>query len=301
MPAPAPAHTPPLSPLQIIREQMPQFLDEPHAREFRDVAGALIPQSPSELALEAVFAPVSKPFRLAALGASIAAASPDAEGSVFPRMAGGLMEYIAKNYPDATRAVRRALGQSYKSGNEWAVAHHPDAERVWSSGHPDLVEIPPHVQRTLLRPMMSPDDAFLMHTHPWGDVSPSMADVQLDVGRPGMTEIIGSADKGNPYVAFRRRRPFSGNDFDDYTAQASHHFKSPEVEDILMSRGLIDPDYTDIEGMADEVARMTYMRNLGLQDKLDMYYNDLRRIETEPGRSVPMADILETYWGQFHR
>ena len=57
---------------QIIREQMPQFLDEPHAREFMDVAGALIPTTPQDVALEAVFAPVSKPIRLAALGASIA-------------------------------------------------------------------------------------------------------------------------------------------------------------------------------------------------------------------------------------
>ena len=42
---------------QIIREQMPQFLDEPHAHEFKEVAGAFIPTTPQDVALSALFGP----------------------------------------------------------------------------------------------------------------------------------------------------------------------------------------------------------------------------------------------------
>lgn len=58
---------------QIIREQMPQFLDEPHAREFRDVAGALIPTTPQDVALSALFGP-GRAIRSA--GAAFLAAQP---------------------------------------------------------------------------------------------------------------------------------------------------------------------------------------------------------------------------------
>lgn len=97
MPAPAPAHTPPLSPLRIIREELPRFLNEPHAADFREVISALVPQTPSELAMEVAFSPLSKPARLASLAASALAHSPEAEGAPLAK--------IAKWYDDAVSQI----------------------------------------------------------------------------------------------------------------------------------------------------------------------------------------------------
>ena len=96
-PAPAPAPTPPLSPLRIIQEELPRFLNEPHAVDFREVISALVPQTPSELAMEVAFSPISKPARLASLAASALAHSPDAEGAPLAK--------IAKWYDDAVSQV----------------------------------------------------------------------------------------------------------------------------------------------------------------------------------------------------
>ena len=97
MPAPAPAHTPPLSPLRIIREELPRFLNEPHAADFREVISALVPQTPSELAMEVAFSPLSKPARLASLAASALAHSPEAEGAPLAK--------IAQWYDDAVSQI----------------------------------------------------------------------------------------------------------------------------------------------------------------------------------------------------
>jgi hypothetical protein len=97
VPAPAPAHTPPLSPLRIIREELPRFLNEPHAADFREVISALVPQTPSELAMEVAFSPLSKPARLASLAASALAHSPEAEGAPLAK--------IAQWYDDAVSQI----------------------------------------------------------------------------------------------------------------------------------------------------------------------------------------------------
>lgn len=86
--------TPTPSPLQIIREELPRFLNEPHAADFKDVLSSLIPQSPAEAALEVAFAPISRPARMAALATAALTASPDAEG------AGGI---LLRNAPDLKR------------------------------------------------------------------------------------------------------------------------------------------------------------------------------------------------------
>lgn len=88
------------SPLQIIREELPRFLDEPHAADFKDVMSALIPQSPAEAALEVAFAPISRPARMAALATAALTASPDAEG------AGGI---LLRNAPDLKRWLDEAI------------------------------------------------------------------------------------------------------------------------------------------------------------------------------------------------
>lgn len=45
------------SPLQIIREELPRFLDEPHAAEFKEVISSLVPTTPQDVALSALFGP----------------------------------------------------------------------------------------------------------------------------------------------------------------------------------------------------------------------------------------------------
>ncbi len=136
--------TPIPSPLRIIREELPQFLNEPHAADFREVISALVPQSPSELAMEVAFAPISKPARLASLAASALTHSPEAEGAPLAK--------IAKWYDDA---VSRILKRRTHDAGE--------PERLYS-----MTQDMPHMTE-----IFSPDAAAeLLVRHPEGFVKP---------------------------------------------------------------------------------------------------------------------------------
>lgn len=108
------------SPLQIIREELPRFLDEPHAVDFRETLSALVPQSPSELALEAAFAPISKPARLASLAASALMYSPDAEG------AGALAKLALRSGPE----LRKWLDEAIQYAQRRRLHDSGEAERI---------------------------------------------------------------------------------------------------------------------------------------------------------------------------
>lgn len=84
-----------VSPFRVIREELPRFLNEPHAAEFKEVMGSLLPSTPSEVAMEVAFAPISKPARLASLAASALTHSPEAEGAPLSKIAKWMDEAIA--------------------------------------------------------------------------------------------------------------------------------------------------------------------------------------------------------------
>lgn len=102
------------SAFQIIREELPRFLNEPHAEDFREVVGAMVPQTPSDLAMEVAMGPVSKAARLGSLALSGLTYAPEAESAVMPRVAGGLMKFIQEHFPHATASVRQ-FGKALKT------------------------------------------------------------------------------------------------------------------------------------------------------------------------------------------
>lgn len=106
---------------QIIREQMPQFLDEPHAREFRDVAGALIPTTPQDVALSALFGP-GRAIRGA--GAAFLAAQPTEAEAAGP--AGALARLATRSGPD----LRRWLDEAIEFARRRRTHDAGEAERI---------------------------------------------------------------------------------------------------------------------------------------------------------------------------
>lgn len=101
--------------LQVIREQLPRFFEEPHTEAMRNVADVLIPQTPSDILLEAAFSPIGKAKRLASLAGAAATYSPESEAGV-----GGLRSLL-----------KMLIGDTPKRLNE-------DALRV---GDPDYTPI----------------------------------------------------------------------------------------------------------------------------------------------------------------
>lgn len=139
-----PGATPTPSPLQIIREELPRFLNEPHAADFREVISALVPQSPSELAMEVAFSPISKPARLASLASSALTHSPEAEGAPLSR--------LARWYDDAVSQILKR--RTHDAG---------EPERLYS-----MIQDMPHMAE-----IFSPDAAAeLLVRHPDGFVKP---------------------------------------------------------------------------------------------------------------------------------
>ena len=106
---------------QIIREQMPQFLDEPHAREFRDVAGALIPTTPQDVALSALFGP-GRAIRSA--GAAFLAAQPTEANAGGP--VGALARLASRSGPD----LRRWLDEAIEFARNRRTHDAGEAERI---------------------------------------------------------------------------------------------------------------------------------------------------------------------------
>lgn len=227
--------------------------------------------------------------------------SPEAKAGVLPRFAGGVLEYISKHYPGATPAVRSALHNSNRTGNEWGVAYHPSGERVFTSGDPYSLEIDGITQRLLHRGAKNPKESLLLHTHPMGDVSPSKADLDLNLHPIGMGELITSASPGSPMMAFNRKRPLNTENFNRRQDQVAEHFISDEVGDHLGGLGLFDPDYGDLSDLAQPIGSLTFLRDQALRGNADLTYNGLGTYAINPSRSVPMADIVESYWDKFHK
>ena len=93
--------TPTPSPLQIIREELPRFLNEPHAADFKEVISTLVPTTPQDAALTALFGPARM---LRAAGAAFLAAQPtDAEG------AGALTKLALRSGSDLRRWLDEAI------------------------------------------------------------------------------------------------------------------------------------------------------------------------------------------------
>lgn len=227
--------------------------------------------------------------------------SPEAKAGVLPRFAGGVLEYISKHYPGARSAVRSALHNSNRTGNEWGVAYHPSGERVFTSGDPYSLEIDGITQRLLHRGAKNPKESLLLHTHPMGDVSPSKADLDLNLHPIGMGELITSASPGSPMMAFNRKRPLNTENFNRRQDQVAEHFISDEVGDHLEGLGLFDPDYGDLSDLAQPIGSLTFLRDQALRGNADLTYNGLGTYAINPGYSVPMADIVESYWDKFHK
>lgn len=94
------------SAFQIIREQLPKFLEEPHAQDFVNTIKAVVPTTAEDVGMELAMAPV-KPLRLA--GAALAALAPaDAEAAGAGRLIRLGAEGIGKWFDEAVgHAMRR--------------------------------------------------------------------------------------------------------------------------------------------------------------------------------------------------
>lgn len=106
------------SPLQIIREELPRFLDEPHAEEFKEVISSLVPTTPQDVALSALFGPARS---LRAAGAAFLAAQPtDAEG------AGALAKLALRSGTD----LRKWLDEAIEFARNRRLYDAGEAERI---------------------------------------------------------------------------------------------------------------------------------------------------------------------------
>ena len=234
-------------------------------------------------------------------------------GAVFPRMNKTTMQFIKDNYarnPEAVATVMQALEKSAKTGHEYAVAHNPYQTITHTSHSPETVQLTPQIVDIMREKMPTPEDSFLLHTHPSGGVGPSQADVSLAAKYPARQMISSPSGDAlaviDPAQSLRGSR-FSGTGYDQYTNDAARHIQSNKVKDFLISKNYIDPsDYNDIEGLAHLMAPHEYLRNLGVQDKIDYRYNDLGMYHPENAfqdpniKPVPLANILEDYWREFH-
>lgn|SRR5574337_612243 len=210
------------------------------------------------------------------------------------RVGKGAIGFVKDFWPDATAAVRGALQGTHFIPAEHAVARTPDMVKMWTSNLPDEVRVSPDINRILTA--ADPRRSFLMHTHLRGDVGPSLTDLTTDVGAPGMMEMIASPAAGNPLIAFRKHQPI-GADYDQFNRAVFQHITTPQVKDFLTESGFLRPGSLDAYDFGMVAGPHTYMRNLGLGDKIDYLYNDLGPLSrSNPNR---VGKMLDAYWNEF--
>lgn len=274
------------------------------SRDFLQGAGEFfVPTTLDEAGLELAMLPMGGPVGSAVRKGGLALASmsysPEADAGV-ARYGKGILQYIRENWPRAENLARDALGQTYKTGNEYGVMTAPNRGRLITSDLENAIDIPTGVSKTL---MTNPvDESMFMHTHPSGDVSPSGPDVTTPFARRGVEQIITSPKMGSPFSAYKLRKGFTGEDYDDFVGNEIDFIydNNDDITKFLIQKGMMQPGY-DIEEIAPEIAQHTYMRNKGMKDELDYIYNnlgvpDLGNSERSPHR---LADILENYWQEF--
>jgi hypothetical protein len=283
--------------LGVIGNELPKWWDDPNTADLRNTIGmaksAIVPESPSDAALMAMGIPrIAKPVKGALAALSAASYSPDAEAGL-ARVGKGAVGFVRDYWPDAVSAVRRALRATDLTDYEHAVARTPSTAKVWTDNLADRVSVPADIQQLLYA---DPKRSFLMHTHTNGDVAPSAQDLLGNIGHHSVMELIASPTQGNPMVAFRKYQPI-GKDYDQYTRDVFHHVTSPQVKDFLTDARFLAPDSLDVFDFAMKAGPHTYMRNLGLGDKIDYLYNDLGPLsKTNPNK---LGDMLDAYWNEF--
>lgn len=113
--------------LQLIREQLPRFFEEPHTEAMRNIADVLIPQTPSDLALEAAFLPVGGPIRKALMAGAGALYSPESDAAGPSEVLGGLAK-ASRDPGQYIRGLWQALRYGPTSGaSEHARFYHDNA------------------------------------------------------------------------------------------------------------------------------------------------------------------------------
>lgn len=187
--------------LQVIREQMPRFWQEPHTEAMRNVA-SIIPQTPSDLALEAALFPVGGTIRKALMTAAAALYSPesDAGPSALLRL--------------ASPEVRKWLDQVLRR------VQPEDAERVENivRDMPHTAEIytPEAVSRAVDSAAQlrgTTPDQFLELAYPLGELdefSEGLVKHYADLVRGGKWSEPGPDLFKDHYLERQRRTPFEG-------------------------------------------------------------------------------------------
>lgn len=105
--------------LQVIREQLPRFFEEPHTEAMRNVA-SILPQEPAEFALEAALFPVGGPARKALMAAAGAMYGTESDAAGARAAIGGLralIENLVGSSPrrldaDAEALLRRGAAEA---------------------------------------------------------------------------------------------------------------------------------------------------------------------------------------------
>lgn len=102
------------SALEIIRQELPKFLNEPHAEGFKGTMEALIPMTPEDIGLAAALGPAGRvPGALRKAGAALAAAgyTPEADAAFVGQM--------AKLAPNLLQRAKELIGKGATSRQIW--------------------------------------------------------------------------------------------------------------------------------------------------------------------------------------
>ena len=244
---------------EIIRKELPRFLEEPHAKDFVDFTSALVPTTPEDIGLELAFGPFGKAARLGGAALAGMGYSPEAEASPLARglikSGGALKNWLDEAIDYAVRRRTHDAGEVErieKIAKELPIVpsvYSPEAlaERAVFAKPNELIAMPPERFLRLAEPI---EGEYLKQAGPY-------VEHYKDLIKSGQWVEPQSGLFNKNYLEKQREKPFKGFSDIPYLlakmGQVIGHegrHRNMAIADLF---GSSEPSIVDVRGSAERL------------------------------------------------
>ena len=276
----------------VIREELPKFLNEDQAEGFRGVLSTLVPQDLTDAGLMVAGGPFGKLAKMGGLALAGAAYSPEAEaGGVTMSLARYLKSLIAQGEMprELLAPLRRMQSAARNTGNEHAM--YQGTERLLTSNLPNKADIPSDAIFNIQRYPKS----LQAHTHPpKTDAAPGFDDLRTAAKSPKARALIITPEANPKFTSYKSkglgmRSKIDPDEANRYIQWVDSHAKDRRALNWAEEQGLVDyndagNEYGVFSKWLMDNSPLAYLRDQELRGRLSADYN--------PGKVyLPMHDI----------
>lgn len=289
----------------IITQELPRFMDEPHAEGLKGVLEAVVPQTPADVGLTLATGPWGKGVKLGGAALAGLTASSDAEAGGVAKSVGWLLKQLRQQglaSPQATSAVRNIQTATRNSANEHFWPGFGD--RVYTSNSASHVQLPTDVVQAMQvnKPLLQ------AHSHPKNySIEPSFADFKLSESTPATGALIVDPYQGAfSYHKAAGARRVDPAYLEDYAKWVKTHANDARGLDWAEQVGLTNSalpgnEYGPYEAWLRNNATLLALRHQEVGGKLKTLYNPGKVQLPDTKQIVPGGGLVDEFYDEILR